>query len=84
MFAKSAEAIYNNQSEMISIKITGLVDMEILRRMNDAVNDRDKFWSQCSENGYMTGDSAFKGIQKKYSGISDEQFSKYLKDIFKF
>jgi len=45
MFAKSAEAIYNNQSEMISIKITGLVDMEILRRMNDAVNDRDKFWS---------------------------------------
>ncbi len=45
MFAKSAEALSVNDNEMISIKITGLVDMEILKRMNDCILERNKFWA---------------------------------------
>lgn len=82
MFAKSAEALATNNSEMISIKITGLVDMSLLKRMNDAVLERNKFWVENSQNGVMRGQQMFKGIQKKYSGVSDGQFAKYLKDIY--
>lgn len=69
---------------MVSIKITGLIDMDILKRVNDSVLERNKFWSDNSSNGYLTGLQAFKGLQKKYTGISDEQFSKYLKNIFNY
>lgn len=72
MFARSAEALCKNPSEMISIKITGLVDMHLLKRMNDSVLERNKFWTDNSTNGIMTGQQMFKGIQKKYSGISDQ------------
>lgn len=55
MFARSAEALCKNPSEMISIKITGLVDMHLLKRMNDSVLERNKFWTDNSTNGIMTG-----------------------------
>lgn len=56
---------------MISIKITGLVDMGILKRMNDSIIQRNKFWSENSTNGSMNGAQFFKGLQKIYNGISD-------------
>lgn len=84
MFARSAEALCQNVSEMISIKITGLVDMQLLKRMNDSVLERNKFWNENSQNGILNGYQMFKGIQKKYSGISDAQFISYLKDIFDY
>lgn len=84
MFAKSAQALVNNNSQMISIKITGLVDMGLLKRMNDSVVERNKFWKENSLNEFITGQQIFQGLQKKYSGISDGQFSKYLKDIHNY
>lgn len=44
LFAKSAEALSKNSNEMISIKITGLVKMPLLKLMNDSVIMRNKFW----------------------------------------
>lgn len=55
MFARSAEALCMNPGEMISIKITGLVDMQLLKKMNDSVLERNKFWAENSTNGVMTG-----------------------------
>jgi hypothetical protein len=40
---------------MISIKITGLVDMGILKRMNDSVLARNNFWKDNSIDGLLTG-----------------------------
>jgi hypothetical protein len=40
---------------MISIKITGLVDMSLLKRMNDSVVERNKFWKENSLNGIISG-----------------------------
>jgi|694.fasta_scaffold45347_1 hypothetical protein len=40
---------------MISIKITGLVDMNILKRLNDSIVERNKFWVENSLNGIMNG-----------------------------
>ena len=44
LFASSAEALSQKKNEMISIKITGLVDMQLLKALNDAVDRRDSFW----------------------------------------
>lgn len=59
---------------MISVKLTGLVDMHLLKKLNDAVLERDEFWNKNSQNGIMNGQQFFEGLQKKYSGISDAQF----------
>jgi hypothetical protein len=40
---------------MISIKITGLVDMGILRRMNDSILARNNFWKDNNIDGFLTG-----------------------------
>lgn len=48
LFAQSAFAISQKASEMISIKITGLLDMRTLKKWNDAILLRDKFWKEYS------------------------------------
>lgn len=55
--------------------------MVLLKKMNDSVLERNNFWKENSLNGIMNGQQMFQGLQKKYSGISDDQFAKYLKDI---
>lgn len=71
LFAKSAEALALQNNEMISIKITGLIDIYLLKLMNDAVLLRDKFWVENSIDGVLTGEKAFQGFQKIYEGVSD-------------
>jgi hypothetical protein len=38
---------------MISIKITGLINMHTLKVLNDSVIMRDKFWQLNSSNGKL-------------------------------
>ena len=45
---------------MSSIKVTGLVNIKLLKKMNDAVTARDKFWEDANVNGFITGESLFK------------------------
>ena len=44
LFSSSAQHLSHQQNEMISIKLTGLVDMKLLKKMNDSIELRDKFW----------------------------------------
>jgi len=44
LFAESAEALKGQANEMISIKITGLINMHTLKLVNDSVIMRDTFW----------------------------------------
>ena len=71
MFARSAAALSQNEHEMISIKITGLMDMNVLKAFNDAVDARNRFWNEHSQGGYITGQQMFDGIQQLMSGVSD-------------
>ena len=56
---------------MISIKVTCLVDMNLLKKLNDSVLLRDKFWKENNVDNIMTAQQAFNGLQKIYSGVSD-------------
>ena len=56
---------------MSSIKVTGLVNIKLLKKMNDAVSLRDKFWEENSMDGFINGEGLFKGLEKIYSGVSD-------------
>ena len=44
LFAGSAEALKGQSNEMISIKITGLINMHTLKIVNDSVMMRNNFW----------------------------------------
>ena len=55
---------------MISIKITGLINVPTLTILNDAVIMRDKFWCENNHNGYLTAQQFLKGLQKIYSGTT--------------
>lgn len=82
LFAQSAQALVQEKNEMISIKITGLVNMELLRSINSAVVQRNNFWAKNSQGGWINGSQLFKGLQELSGGISDEEFTNYLKVIF--
>ena len=69
---------------MISIKITGLVDMKLLKSMNDSVLLRNKFWEENSVDGVLTGEKAFQGLQRIWNGVSDSDFEAYLKEIHQY
>jgi len=49
LFIRSAQQIQHQTHEMISIKITGILDMRILKRWNEAIELRDKFWKENSK-----------------------------------
>ncbi len=55
---------------MISIKITGLLDMDLLKKINNSVLLKNKFWVDNSLNGVLNCEQAFNGLQKIYSGVS--------------
>ena len=48
--------------------------MKLLKTMNDAVLLRNKFWEENSVDGFLTGENAFKGLQKLHNGVSDTDF----------
>lgn len=84
LFGKSAQTLAEHNSQMSSIKVTGLVNIKLLKKMNDAVLVRDRFWEEASIDGYMNAKSLFKGVEKMYSGVSDSDITEYLKVIHKY
>lgn len=40
---------------MISIKVSGLVDMRVLKKLNNGAVAIDNFWSKNSANGQLNG-----------------------------
>ena len=69
---------------MSSIKVTGLVNIKLLKKMNDGVLLRDRFWEEANIDGYMNAERLFKGIEKIYSGVSDSDIRDYLRIIHKY
>jgi hypothetical protein len=54
LFADSARLMEQCNNHMISIKMTGLLDMRVLKKWNEAVLLRDELWSNHSQNGTLT------------------------------
>jgi hypothetical protein len=69
---------------MISIKITGLLDMILLKRYNDSVLFIKDFWKKNNVNGLLTGENVYNALQLIYSGISEEQFENYVRTIHNY
>jgi hypothetical protein len=55
---------------MISIKITGLLDMRVLKKWNEAVERRDRFWRDNNQNGTLDYSSLLKGLQGSFQQTS--------------
>jgi hypothetical protein len=57
---------------MISIKMTGLLDMRILKKWNEAVEVRDGLWAENSRDGEMGYAGLLKGLKKVDQNISEQ------------
>ena len=70
---------------MSSIKLTGLVDMKLLYKLNEGVLRIHDFWNRYSVNGKMTAQQMFSGLQEEiFRGISEDNLAEYLKNIHSY
>ena len=69
---------------MISIKITGLLDMRVLKKWNRSVELRDAFWEQNSTQGWLTFEGVRSGLAKIGQGLGREEIAQYLKQVHRF
>lgn len=56
---------------MISIKMTGLLDMRVLKKLNEAVESRDNLWKMYSEQGRITYAGLLQGLKTIKPDISE-------------
>ena len=49
---------------MISIKITGLLDVRVLKKLNEAVELRDRIWTQNQTGGNLKYKAFVTGLKK--------------------
>lgn len=84
MFRLTAEEVSKHPNQMISIKVSGLIDMQTLRKLNDGVENIEKFVEVNLKDGVITGEQAFLGFQAIYSGVTEEDVTKFLKLFFNY
>ena len=72
LFALSANVIAKQNNEMISIKITGLLDMRVLKKWNESVELRDVFWTNHSHNGILTYQNLLSGLKQLLPEITEQ------------
>lgn len=63
----------NVEYGMVSVKISALINMDLLRKYNNSVLLINKLWNEHNVNGKMTYESLFTGIRKLYAGVSEDQ-----------
>lgn len=69
---------------MISIKITGLLDMRVLKKWNEAVELRDRIWTQNQIGGTLTYKALKAGLKKINNQITEEDVQTYVRAIHSF
>ena len=66
VFARSAHQISHQPNEMISIKITGLLDMEVLKKWNREQKRVYRWWDRHSHEGYIN----YQGLKSAFETFS--------------
>jgi hypothetical protein len=70
--------------QLMSIKLSALVDLNLLEKCNRAVLLRDSIWRDYSKEGKMTAQGIFDAIYRLYSGVTTENIANYLRLIHGF
>lgn len=70
--------------QLMSIKLSALVNLNLLEKYNRAVVLRDTIWRDYSKDGKLTAQGIFDAIYKIYSGVTTEDIADYLRLIHGF
>lgn len=70
MFRLTAKETCKHPNQMISIKISGIVDLKVLRKLNNGAVIISKFWQRNSKEGVLTGEGILMGFQEIYGGVT--------------
>lgn len=84
MFRLTAQETAKHPNQMISIKISGLVDMKVLRKLNNGALLISKFWERNAKEGVLTGEGMLLGFQEVYGGVTEDDVSRFLKLVFAY
>ena len=71
-------------NQLMSIKISALVNLNLLEKYNRAVLLRDAIWRDYSKDGKLKAQDLFDAIHKIYAGLITEDIANYLKNIHNF
>ena len=83
-FRESAIAAAKLKDQLFSIKISALVNTDLLEKYNRAVLLRDRIWSEYSSEGRLTAQGIFDAVQRIYAGLTTDNVADYLKKVHSF
>lgn len=70
--------------QLFSIKISALVNTNLLEKYNRAVVLRDRIWNEYNSEGKLKAQGIFDAVQKIYAGLATEDVADYLKKVHNF
>jgi hypothetical protein len=69
LFAESAVIAAKTHGQLISIKVSALVNLNLLEKYNRAVLLRDIIWRDFSRDGRLTAQGLFDAVYRTYNGV---------------
>jgi hypothetical protein len=83
-FTESAVVAARLPEQLMSIKVSALVNLNLLEKFNRAVVLRDKIWREFSKDGKLTAQGLFDAVYRTYAGVTTDDIGSYLKNIHSF
>lgn len=81
MFAESAIVAVRIPDQLISIKVSALVNLNLLEKYNRAVLLRNSIWKDYNKEGKINAQDLFDAIYRVYPGVTTDDIASYLKTI---
>ena len=73
-----------SHNQLISLKVSSLVNLALLEKYNRAALLRDRIWSENSQGGVLKGETLFNCFQQMYAGLAEEDFMEYLEVVHNY
>lgn len=83
-FTESTVVAARIPNQLMSIKISALVNLNLLEKYNRAVLLRDSIWRDYSKDGKLKAQDLFDAVYKIYAGLTTDDIANYLKNIHNF
>lgn len=68
---QSASFAAKSLNNLVAVKISSLIEREILEKYNRAILLRDKFWKENNKDEFLHLESFFQSVQKMCAGVTE-------------
>lgn len=68
----------------MSIKVSALINLNLLEKYNRAVLLRDSIWKDFSKDGKINAQGLFDAVYRSYAGVTTDDIANYLKTVHSY